>query len=146
MANLIPTTDLVVAAWLRSIPGLVNVGPELPSNQSSWVDAGFVQAFTVGGTPNPDIPQAEAAVEVNCWATNSNSSKSPWGKANQLAEIVRTAQYDFDKGFYVETPGQYRNARILSIWMLSEPRRVNNDPNSFARYTFDIEVVWVVQD
>lgn len=143
---LYPTSDLVAAAWLRLVPGLASgVASSLPSDAATWATAGFVQAATVGGTPPVHAPMRRPVVSVDCWAVNPNSQKAPWGKANSLAELIRGAcELNANFGVRLDLGANYSAARVLTAYLLTEPRRVLGDAANYARYSFDLSVNWVV--
>lgn len=147
MPLLHPTSDLVAVAWLKALAGLTDgqVSTTLPQDTTTWATAGFVTAATVGGTPDMYVPMARPAVSLDCWAVSPNSGSPPWGKANQLAEIVRAAVYNLAEvtPLLVSLPATYNDARVLSAYLLSEPRRVHDDDASYARYTCDLQLHWV---
>lgn len=141
-----PTSELVAVAWLKTLAGLTagNIATTLPKDVTTWATAGFVQVTGVGGTPNMYVPMANPVVSVDCWAATAQGANPPWGKANQLAEIIRTATLAHT-AFPVlvdYTPGNYNPARLHSAFLLTEPRRVPNDPGGYARYTFDLQLAW----
>lgn len=140
-----PVTDLVVQAWLASLPGLDAgmVGAVLPQDTSGWAQTGFVQATTVGGTPDQDTGLRPAHVQIDCWAVKPGSSKPPWFRANQLAELIVAACVDGTGQQATLTLGpSYDPARVLTVRPLGEPRRAPGDDGGFARYLFDIAVTW----
>lgn len=143
---LYPTSDLVVAAWLRLVPNLTaGVASAVPADTATWAAAGFVQVASVGGNPPTHLPVRRPVCSVDCWAVNPNSQKAPWGKANSLAELIRVACEECTNyGVRLELPGSYGAARVLTAYLLTEPRRVLNDAANYARYQFDLAVDWVV--
>jgi hypothetical protein len=143
-ALLLPNSDLVACAWLASLAGLSAgmVGTTLPKSNATLAASGFVQATVFGGSPLAEVPQNHPVVSIDCWASNVSSSKPPWGRANQLAEIVKAATYS--PGAILTLPAGYHKARILHALALSEPRRVLGDVASVARFTFDVSFNWVV--
>lgn len=143
---LLPTSDIVGAAWLRLVPGLTaGVASAVPSDASTWADNGFVQVQTVGGSPPMHMPVRRPVMSVDCWAVNLNSQKAPWGKANSLAELIRSACEEFTNfGVRLSLPGEYAAARVLTAYLMTEPRRILNDAANYARYQFDLAVDWVV--
>jgi len=144
---LFPTTDLVASAWIASIPGLEAsmVGPTLPKDVTKWADSGFVQVMTVGGTPNLYLPVAQPVVAVDCWAVKPGSDKAPWGRANYLAELIRSATYDHATVQRdLVLPGTYPEARCLTVYPATEPRRVYSDDGGYARFNFDLAFSWIV--
>jgi hypothetical protein len=158
MSGLHPTSELVACAWIASIPdsGFTDsmVATRAP-NQESWpvVDgvSQFISVRVVGGTPRPvDIqaPLAMPVVEVMCWATVLNSNKPPWFVANQNAEVIRLACYSRSLGVFGRalTPTAknvtYNPATVHAAMMHTEPRRIYQDPRSYACYQFDLGMVW----
>lgn len=143
-----PSSEALMVAFLKkesTLPAL-KIATVLPADKSTWKDTGFIQVRTVGGTPNRHIPQAEPVVTIDCWANSGDSDKVNWGLANDLAERVRRHFQD-DNDFFgqqVDAGPNYKLARILSAWLVTEPRRIEGDENGYARYTFDVEFVWVV--
>lgn len=144
--SLRPNSDLVVATWLGGLAGLNSqmVVSTLPQDNTTAAASGLVQYTVVGGSPNVYLPQNAPVVRIDCWALNAGSVRPPWGKANQLAEIVKANSY-LAPPRLVTLPSGYTGARILSIVPLSEPRRVLGDPGNFARYTMDLRLFWVSQ-
>lgn len=141
-----PTSDLVAAAWVRLVPDLsAGVASSLPSDGSTWAANGFVQVQAVGGTPPTHVPMRRPVLGVDCWAVNLNSQKAPWGKANSLAELIRAACENCDNfGVRLDLGASYGAARVLTAYLLTEPRRVLGDASNYARYQFDLAVNWVV--
>lgn len=145
MANK-PTTELVAIAWLKGVEGLPSeqIGTTLPANETAWPN-GFVQVMTVGGSPDMYIPARRPVVSVDFWAGNANGNKAPWGKANALAELVRDACYEDDSSRVVEiSVGEYDDARVMSVYLLTEPRRIPEDAAGYAHYQMDVQFHWVV--
>ncbi len=140
-----PTTDLVASSWIASIAGMdpAMVGPSLPQDVTKWA-GGFVQVMTVGGTPNLYLPVAQPVVSVDCWACKPGSDKAPWGRANYLAEVIRSATYDHPTVQRTLTlPGDYPEARCLTVYPTTEPRRVYSDEAGYARFNFDLAFSWI---
>lgn len=142
---LFPTTDLVASAWIASIPGMDSdmVGATLPKDVTKWAD-GFVQVMVVGGSPNLYLPVAQPVVSVDCWAVKPGSDKAPWGRANYLAELIRSATYDpATVQRTLDLPGNYPAARCLTVYPTSEPRRVYSDEAGYARFNMDLAFSWI---
>jgi len=141
----LPHTELVAVAWLKTIPGLpvTAVGTTLPDEQTRWPE-GFIQVSVVGGVTSMDVPQRRPILQLDCWAANPRSAKPPWGRANQIAEIAYQACYDHDAnlGKQVELVGDYAPAYVQSAFPMSEPMRRGSDIALYARYGFDLELVW----
>ncbi|HEY9474676.1 MAG TPA: DUF4082 domain-containing protein [Mycobacteriales bacterium] len=141
-------TDLVAVAWLSGVDGVPSdaVATTLPADNSTWAASGFVQVTSgVGSSVNPDVPLRGPVVQVTCWAVNPDSAKPPWGKANNLAETVWSACYQpTDVPRLLTLRSGYPQARVLSLWPVSEIRRLpGGDISSYAAYTFDLAVRWV---
>lgn len=144
-------TDLVAVAWLGGITGLTPsmVASQLPTNNTSWAASGFVTVRTSGGRPILDNALRSPVVTVETWAANPTSSKPPWSKANYLAELIV-------RGCYPRTDAErvamqrsltllpnYPQARVLSAYVVSEPRRAYGDSGDYAHFVFDVALTWV---
>lgn len=143
---MIPVTDLVAVAFLRTVPGLPvsNISTTLPKDVSAWAD-GFVQAVGTGGTPGLYVPLDASVVNISCWATNVGSGKPPWGKANQLAALIKQECLNhaaFPKTLDMTSFGDYTPARVHTTYFLTEPRRIPSDEGSYARYDGDLQINW----
>ena len=137
-----PTDEVVAVAWLKAVvPGGL-VATVLPSDNSSWSASGFVQVGLSGGDSHPDFGLESPVVGLDFWAVNVGGSQAPWGKAEQLAMVVRQAclsgvQRD------VSLPAAFGGARVLQAWMLGKPRRLRGDPAGYAHFTQDMQFRWV---
>lgn len=119
------------------------VGAKLPQG-TGWAATGFVQVFTVSGAVGAYTGLREPRVQIDCWAVKPNGSSPPWGFANSLAENVIAATVNgTGQQTTVALGSHYDPARILTVRALGEPRRVPGDEGAYARYTFDLEIVWV---
>jgi hypothetical protein len=150
VAQLHADTDLVAAAWIRTIPGLVadGVATQLPSDEKTWAANGFVVVPTnVGGTPHSTMPLHRPVVQVECWGTVPGSDKLPWGIPSQLAAQIFAGTQDrttFGRPLSITANGiTYPGARVLSAKMLTEPRRIWHDTGDYAGKTFDLALQWV---
>lgn len=144
-----PNSELVAVALLRLVPEIVTAGigvaTELPGEPVGWVGGAFVQVSSVGGSPDRYVPIARPVLQVDCYAAAANSTRSPWGRANGVAEYIRSAMYG---GMLMPVrltmpSGAYNRADAIGAWMLTEPRRVLDDAADFARFTFDMQIDWV---
>jgi len=153
-----PTSDIVAVAWLATIPGLSSsmVSTNLPQDFTTWSETGFVISNVIAGAPDLYLPVRRPVVQVDCWAVNPNSGKSPWGKANHLAELVRSHVEGDRRTANLQRllsfpQGDYLGANVLEAIMLTEPRRAITvgltpvgDEASYAHYMFDLELTWRV--
>lgn len=144
-----PNAHLVAVAWVRGIGTIdpTKVASTRPKNRSLWADYGFIQVGpVVGGSPDLHVPQRISVVEVSCWAINLNSSKPPWGKANQLAELVLNHPYSDPAGGGRDVsallPTGYDGARVQCVYPNSEPREFEGDTASAALYKFELTINW----
>lgn len=143
-----PNSELVATAYLKQmlsdagVTGVI-VGTTLPQDKETWKE-GFVQVLVAGGAPNVDLPVARPVIQVDCWVPSINSTKPQWGRANHIAEQIRSQVYTDDASVLeVVTLTGYSPARVFTSVVRTEPRRINDDPAGHARYTFDLEFNWV---
>jgi hypothetical protein len=140
------TTGLVAVAWIGSVAGIDEgqVGTTLPKPEH-WNEDGFITVLTVGGTPHVNFALRKPVVQIDCWANNLNSNKPPWGKSNNLAEIILKGMYvdQLDIQRTLTLRDGFHNAKVLSIYPQSEPRRIRDDNASYARYQFDAIMDWI---
>src|SRR3546814_2650085 len=92
----LPTNELVGIHWIKSITGIPanSVGTTLPADNSTWEASGFIQVQMASGNPDLYLPMNQPVLQVDCWAAKPNSEKPPWGKANNLAELIKAATYE----------------------------------------------------
>lgn len=149
--SLQPTSDLVAQYWLRSLtlPADTGVAGILPdpwdteSGPSSWEGRDFLTARTVGGNVDIYVSRRIPVVTIDCWSRPTNQGASPpWNRANSLAETVRLATYEDIRNVTLDLPSPYLNARVWDVSIMSEPRRIQDDPLGLARYTLDVQFVW----
>lgn len=137
----VPTSEVVAVAWASAVVRSP-VATTLP-DAAGWVDTGFVQVSGVFGTPAPYYALNRPVVTFDCWASNTGSTKPPWGKAAALAAALEAATYGArGNGVELVLPRGLGAARVLSVWPVKHPQRVLGDVASFARYTIDLSMVW----
>lgn len=139
------TTELVAVTWFGGVTGLSPsiVATTLPKDNTTWSASGFVTARTVGGTPGLYTPLRTPVVTVDCWSVNPSSGKPPWGKANYLAELIDAGCRATNMQRTLTLPTNYPSARVLSAYLISEPRRAYGDEADYARYVMDMVFNWV---
>lgn len=143
-ARWLPTNERVAVAWLSSIEALqAGVSTSLPSDVNSWAEHGFVQVQMSGGGVNIYAPIRGPVVQVDCWATTLNSNKPPWGKANQLAEVILEETQGRDVARTVDLGEKYGPARVMSAYLVGEIMRIPSDEAGNARFMFDMAINWV---
>jgi hypothetical protein len=145
---LIASNELVAAAWIASIPGIVidGVAPELPDDESTWATNGFITVKVVGGSPNIYFNVRKPVIQVDCWADIMGSNKLPWNAATAIAEQVRTGCLDdeqLERSLHVVQNGiDYGICWVQAANVISEPRRVYSDQGDYAGSSFDVQFVW----
>lgn len=132
------TPELVAVAWLAAVVGDI-VATTLPKPGSDgalgWADTGFVTLVTAGGASNIYVPLRTPVMGVSCWAANPGSQKPPWGKASNLAEAIVDATLDHPNvPKALSLPGGYPDVQVKSAYVVGDPRRINDDASSYARY------------
>jgi hypothetical protein len=136
-------TELVTIAWLAGITGFTSsmVAAQLPTDNTTWAASGFVTARATGGTPGLYVPLRSPVVTLDFWAVKPGS-RPPWYQANALAELVDAGCRASTAQRAVTLPSGYPGARVLSAYLLSEPRRAYGDQGDYARYTADLAIHW----
>ncbi|MGW5175903.1 hypothetical protein ACWERY_16265 [Streptomyces sp. NPDC004082] len=132
------TPELVTTAWLISVVG-DRVATTLPKpgvdGTLSWADGGFVTHVVAGGSSNMYVPLRTPVMGLSCWAANPGSQKPPWNQAATLAEAIVAACLNHDAiPQRLALPSGYPNAQVLSAYTVGDPRRINDDSSSYARY------------
>lgn len=136
--------ELAAIYWLKSFDnGLPTdqVGTVLPSvNNTDFQDNGFIQVLAYGGTPDAYTFKQESLIQIDTWAFNLNSNKAPWGKALNLAMLIKDGLTSAAR--VVETPAAYNDVYVFEALVRIDPRRITNDEANFARYSMDLELHW----
>jgi len=137
------TTELVTQAWLKTVVGDI-VATKLPRDNSSWAASGFVTLATTGGNSGLYVPLRSPVVSFDCWAVHPGSGRPPWNRATALAERIVAACLDpAATPATVTLPSGYAPARVLTAFPAYEPRRVPDDPGSYARISLGLTVNWI---
>lgn len=138
------TPELVAEAWLKTVVG-DRVATTLPKDNTSWAASGFCTLVTAGGTPGMYVPLREPVIGVDCWGVSPGSQKPPWGIASGLAEAIVAACQDHRAiAQPVTLPTGYPAAQVRSAYVTGDPRRIPDDPSSYARYSIPgLAIAWV---
>lgn len=144
----LPTSDLVVVTWLRTFTPLGgHVATSLPKELP---DGLFMTVRPLNaGIPAVDLPTRSPLITLDAWASAGGKSNKPrWGAAAQMCELVRQAcDNDVQRfGVTLDLGADYLPARMQSVYLSTEPRKVENDPSAYARYSFDIIADWVLAE
>ena len=144
-----PNSEQVAVAWLKGVTALIDgVATSLPADDQ-WPEIitgsrGFVQVHVVGGTPNMYLPVAMPVVSVDCWAARASSGRPSWNMAHYLAEMIRLSCLDHALvGRVLNLPAEYSNAVVQDAHMVSEPRRIVDDPADYAHVQMDVQLSWI---
>ncbi len=140
---LLPNNSLVGVAWVKAALGLSgDVGTKLPA-PADIADTGFVQLAVVGGSADINMPRGAPVFAVDCWAAARNSRLPVWGVANQLCEQIRYAVFAAHVApIRVTLPSGYAGASVQSAVMQTEPMPMEDDPSSYARFRFHLQMWW----
>lgn len=159
MSGYYPTPELVAAGWLgQRVPELVpaQVAGSLPPDPTTWTlfgtkatnGRGFITVNAIPGSrPSVHVPIRKTVVRVDSWGVFYQSNKPAWLVAAQNAEAIRNAT-EVRSALY-STPltlalAGYRQAVVLSVYLIDEPRRIANDPSGYARFAMNLEVDWAL--
>jgi hypothetical protein len=142
-----PTAELVAQAWLATIPGITSsmVATVLPSKSTGWASTGFVVVAAAGGNSEVYVPVHRSLVQVDAVCFAADSQRPPWGRVDQLAQIIADACYgDTSDGAQLTlTAGPSTGrAALLGAWLSSEPQRLYGDDASLARKRLDVMLAW----
>lgn len=158
-----PSPEQAGIAWLNSLSLTADgIATTLPMDQNSWATHGFIQVRSIGGGGGLEqVMPRGTSLQIDCWATNPNSNKTPWGKAYQLAAQIWDACSDNTNqnvSLAVAAPGYY-DLSVYSVYPLGELRRFSAhgsfgesttkttmDPSTgYARIQFDLMFNWQVK-
>jgi hypothetical protein len=142
------TTEKVTLAWLATLPGITAamVDTQLPTpdsnNNLSWAASGFITPYGLGGRADLYTSVAHPVVGLKCWSVDPVTGLPPWNKANNLAEIIRNGCLNSGTEQFLTIPYCDQNARVLSAYMLEEPRRAFGDLGDYACFDTTIALHW----
>lgn len=143
------TPEKVALGWAAGIFGAGMVGPQLPApaddGSLSWASTGYVTlaALSAGLGPHMYYRFDRPVVSFQCWAANPDTGQPPWGRAANLAETIRVQGTYANQPVSVTVPDASENARVLSSYLVSEPRKVYGDLGDYAAYVVDVQLFWV---
>jgi hypothetical protein len=151
-------TEQVALAWLRAQTDLtgVQMGTTLPQDPTGWAEKGFIQVSVTGrGSSNTEIGYRAPRITAHCWATNPNKQKPPWGKANDLADIIWDCCERNGNGLenLSTAVSAAPKVRVLEVWGIEEPMRHKwgfptmdtgavINPGNTAHYTVVFQIAW----
>jgi hypothetical protein len=145
---LLANNELVAMAFATEVFGDSSmVGTTLPEDMTKWKDKGFVQILKVGGVTGLEIPTRAPVISFSTWANSgSNSKKPPWGRANNMAEMLvigalKLRPHRISLANILGRTG-YPDVQLSGGRVIVDPIRLP-DPSSYARYSTDIQLFWV---
>lgn len=148
-----PNSELVCLAWIADVVNAYDIGegttlpgPDPATQVLSWGTAGFVQCLVVGGSVNGLTPLRQPTLSIDCYATNVNGGRPPWGRANAIAEMIvnacRVVNWA-DTQRPVTLPTTYGKVLVREASAHNEPQRRPNDPANYAHYGFEMQMSWL---
>jgi hypothetical protein len=149
MAFVYATPEKVALGWAAGIFGTDMVGAQLPAPDSdgnlSWAASGYITlaALSTGLGAHMYYRFDRPVVSFQCWAASPDTGRPPWGKAANLAETIRVQGCYANQPVSVTVPDASENARVLSSYLVSEPRRVYSDQGDYAAFVVDVQLFWV---
>lgn len=149
--TLLPSAEQVATSWISTIGGMnAGVATQLPDDATKWETNGFITVSVVGGSPDQYNPIRQPVLQIDGWAVRIGSSKPPWWQASTLLEQVRMACYDIRYSGTLMRPltvvsrgVTYPPVRVMSAWIMQEPRRSYTDAGDYARYICEMQMHWI---
>jgi hypothetical protein len=141
VVNSMPSSELVLVQWLKTLSGLPGVSTTLP-DQETWYSTGFITVVGVGGSMDYYQHRYSAVLSVDAWAAPLSAGRPDWSSASRLAELVVKNFYDSPNLRLVDVPTGYYDAYLHSLYALTPPRRITNDPEGFAHISMDVQMNW----
>ena len=148
-----PNAELVCQAWLAAHTGIPAglIAGSLPkaTDQEPRTWERFLTARALpAGSPSVELTEKRGSVlQVDLWAAKLRQARPLWGVALTMAESIRYATFrdaqTFGRPLEMPVSG-YLPARVLSVYLVTEPTRVEGDPSAYAHVTLDLAVDWTV--
>lgn len=141
------TTEKVTCAWLATLPGITAamVDPVLPTPADSWATTGFITPYALGGLRGMYVPVAHPVVGLKCWAWDPDTGRPPWNQAANLAETIAAGCFATSHSVFLTVPYCDQQARILSVYLLEEPRRAYGDMGDYACFDTSVAIHWAAR-
>lgn len=150
-----PDPELVVAGWIRSIPGFVidAVDHRLPWDINVGAGGnGYVQVNPIGGVADVAVPLFHSVCQIDCWVLTPNNDRIFRMQASGIGKEIQYAAWDrtnAERGVecYETLPNgeviTYPNAHVYTAVVQTEPHPFQDRQNPIYRgYTFDLMVTW----
>lgn len=148
MTRYIPTAELVAIHWIKSVAGVAQdlVNTTVPERSDAFAESGFIQVASGGGERDIETGMRNSNIVVGSWAYNPSSQKVPWGKANNMLEVILAETEEDGRvpsraARRLSLPEQYDDARVRTVYPIGEPQRIP-DEGDFARYSMTLVIVW----
>lgn len=150
-----PDAELVISAWVKSIPG---IQIDSADDQLPWDLAvnpgvnGYVQVTVLNGAPDPNVPLFHTVAQIDCWTMAPSEDRIFRLRASSVAKQIQYAAYDrknaergltlleqFPDGNYISYP----NAHMYTVECLSEPHKIQSRVNPiYEGYSMDMMFNW----
>lgn len=152
---LVPSDDLVAAAWIATIPHFTTAmtGTRLPPDidesgqPAAWLATGFVTVAVAGGTPHSLLPVHRPVMDVRCYAAVPGSNLPPWEAAKALGQAITKATWDrvtINRQIIPASEGvTYPAAFVQGAYMATHFRPVYDDAADYAVVQGDLALEWV---
>lgn len=139
-----PNSEAVAVAWLSGLLP-VGVATTLPKLASWPVYSGTVKGFatvSIVGGRTFDTGLRMPVVSVGTWAAVEGSDNPQWQAAMQLAELVLVPAFALFESVTVRPSVKYDLARVQSVRLNAEPRRVPDPDASMAHIETELILAW----
>lgn len=139
-----PNSESVAVAWLSTLLP-VGVATTLPALSTWPVFSGTVKGFAtvsiVGGRTYENGLRMPV-VSVGTWAGVVGSDNPQWQAAAQLAELVLVPCFEIMSPVTVRPSVKYDLARVHSVRLNAEPRRIPDPDASVAHFETELILAW----
>lgn len=144
-APFVPSPEEVVKAWATTLLGwdAARMSTRLPASEVVEGPLGFTTLLSLGGSPERNQIIQAPVVRMDFWAKASGSAKPQWGTAFNLAGLIPRN----DQPSHVarlETGASTFPVNLLAAFAITEPRKIENDPASYARVSLDLQTSWAI--
>lgn len=149
-----PDGEVVICAWIRSIPNLSAdiVDVQMPWDLNVGNFNGYVQVTVTGGAPDVNLSLFHTVAQVDCWVEAPSEDRYFRMKASDLVKQIQYNAYDRIGAERAVQPVEplgdgsqvtYRTAHVYTVQTLSEPHRmVSTDNGMYEGYSVDLNVTW----
>lgn len=150
-----PDAELVICAWIRSIPGIA-------LDHADWMFPwdlnlppgwnGYAQVTVLSGAPDQNVPLFHTVAQIDCWTPAPSYDRIFRLRASNLAKQIQYGAYDRLKAhrgveLYEPLPDgnaiEYPSAIVYSAYAMSDPHQIQSPVNQmYCGYSFDMTFNW----